>query len=166
MEPKLNNSGCIVEMQRVYCLKPLFQPPPPSSAMSDRQQLDHTTLHFFTCRRGNYLCLVCVRTLLGWILSSWVLYCATHLSTGQSGTKATQTHVPHDECLGENTPRIPWAHWEWLCPFLDDKALYEMCKNTGFNHSLRGRGSVTLRDPTRPWKHRGGGGGGDWGWST
>lgn len=44
-----------------------------------------TLLCIFTCRRGNYLWLVCVRTLLGWILTSWVFHCTAHLSTRQPG---------------------------------------------------------------------------------
>lgn len=62
--------------------------------------------------------------------------------------------------------QVPCAHRERLCPFLDDKALYEVSKDIGFNHSLRGRRSLALAtDPPRHRQHWGGRGGG-WGRSS
>lgn len=62
--------------------------------------------------------------------------------------------------------RVPCAHRERLRPFLDDKALYEVSKDIGFNHSLRGRRSLALTtDPARHRQHWGGRGGG-WGRSS
>lgn len=137
----------------MHCLHPLI--------CLTRQRVRHVTLHI-TCRRGNYLCLVGVRALLRWILTGWVLHCATHLSIRQSG-KTNDSGTPPTGWMVKKQC-IQWAHWEWLRPFLDDEALDEVCQNTGLDHRLRGRGSVAMRDPTRPWKHRGGRGR-DWGWS-
>lgn len=67
--------------------------------MSGRQQHGHRTL-YVTCCRGNYLWLVCVRTVLGWILTSWVLYCTTYLSTKPTGSR-THICVTHGACLNK-----------------------------------------------------------------
>lgn len=46
--------------------------------------------------------------------------------------------------------QIPYTHRKRLRPFLDHKALYEVCKNLWFNHSLRRWRSLPLTtDPTR-----------------
>lgn len=58
-----------------------------------------------------------------------------------------------------NKLQIPCTHRERLRPLLDHKALYEVCKNLRFNHSLRWRSSLTLTtSPTghqQHWRRRG-----------
>lgn len=55
------------------------------------------------------------------------------------------------------------THGEWLRPFLDDKAFYEVCEDVGFDHGLRGRSSLPLTTPTAGHGQGGGGrGGGVW----